>query len=75
MSEREPGAATALIFGLLEEAMSAQRDGGTIVDVTAKLTGDAAKAVGLAGEGEITLRLWPCVTPTETARDRKASHG
>jgi len=75
MNERECGAATALIFGMLDTAISAQRDGGTIVDVIARLDADTARAIGVFGEGEITLRLWPCVTPAETDYERRARNG
>jgi len=59
VSEIQRGAATALVFELLERAIRAQRDGGAAVQVIADLDEKTARAIGLWGEGSITLRMEP----------------
>ena len=68
--ERQRGAATALALGMLETAIKAQRDGGTIVDVVVEIDQQSARVLGFAGEGSVTLRLWPCKPVDMQARWR-----
>lgn len=70
MGERERGAATALALGLIDAAIEAQQHGGERVDVTVELDAQTARVLGFAGEGSITLRLWPCKPVDGAVRSR-----
>jgi len=53
---------------MVERAIILQRERGTIVELVTKLDEPAARAIGLWGEGDITLRLEPCIVPEQPAR-------
>ena len=69
MSSRQRGAATALILGMVDRAIQAQREGGTAVQVTADLDEATARALGLLGAGTVSLRLEPCKPPAALLRE------
>ena len=70
LPERVKGAARSAVFGMLECAIQAQRDGGPSVDVILPLDELTARALGLWGQGEIRLSLWPAFDPRAREQEK-----